>query len=162
MVLYFYSSGYLHNFRKLSTTPNLILFLSTLSQLKVKLSLKKKNHKKTPALKGCPQARGTVVRFRILTPRKPNSARRPTIKVKLVNRRRLTAHVPGKENVMRKHASVLIRGGGARDLPGVNYTCCRGVYDLAGVPNKRRRRSIYGVKRPLQSVIKVRRKIRNR
>jgi small subunit ribosomal protein S12 len=136
--------------------------LSTIAQLGRKLVLKKKNHKKTPALKNCPQVRGTVVRFRILTPRKPNSARRPTIKVKLVNKKRLTAHVPGKENTMRKHASVLIRGGGARDLPGVNYTACRGVYDLIGVPNKRRRRSIYGVKRPLHTVTKVRRKIRNR
>ena len=140
----------------------LIVLLSTLYQLSRKLNLKKKNHKKTPALKGCPQARGTVVRFRILTPRKPNSARRPTIKVKLVNKKRLTAHVPGRDNTMRKHASVLIRGGGARDLPGVNYTACRGVFDLAGVPNKRRRRSIYGLKKPLHLLKKVRRKIRNR
>jgi small subunit ribosomal protein S12 len=158
----FFYPGFAYNFRKFSSKFSLVLSLSTISQLKQRLTLKKKNHKKTPGLLGCPQVRGTVVRFRILTPRKPNSARRPTIKVKLVNKKRITAHVPGKENTMRKHASVLIRGGGARDLPGVNYTSCRGVYDLSGVPNKRRRRSIYGVKRPLSTTTKVRRKIRNR
>ena len=122
--------------------------------------LQKKAHKKTPALLQCPQVRGTVVRLRILTPKKPNSARRPVVKVKLVNRRRLTAHIPGIGHTLRKHSDVLIRGGGARDLPGVNYSCSRGVYDLHGVITKSRRRSIYGKAKPTIEKKKVRRKFR--
>ena len=134
--------------------------MSTLNQLNKKVNLKKKPHKRTPALLKCPQVRGTVVKLRTLTPKKPNSARRPIVKVKLVSRRRLTAHIPGIGHALRKHAQVLIRGGGARDLPGVRYSCCRGVYDLHGVLDKKRRRSIYGVSIPLSQRKKVRRKMR--
>lgn len=134
--------------------------MSTKNQILKKAYLKKKSHKKTPALLQCPQVRGTIVRLRILTPKKPNSARRPVVKVKLVNRRRLTAHIPGIGHTLRKHADVLIRGGGARDLPGVNYSCCRGVFDLHGVTTKSRRRSIYGLAKPTHLKTKVRRKLR--
>jgi small subunit ribosomal protein S12 len=135
--------------------------LSTLYQLKRRISLKKKAHKRTPALMNSPQVRGTVRRARIVTPRKPNSARRPVAKVMLVNNKRVTAHIPGIGHNLRPHSQVLIRGGGARDLPGVRYTCVRGVFDLSGVANKKRRRSIYGVARPNELKIKVRRKFRN-
>lgn len=137
-----------------------MLFLSTITQRHKNQSLKKKAHKSAPGLLQCPQVRGTIAKLKILTPRKPNSARRPVAKVKLVNRRRVTAHIPGIGHTLRKHADVLIRGGGARDLPGVNYRCCRGVYDLHGVLTKRRRRSIYGMKKALSEKKKVRRKYR--
>ncbi len=135
--------------------------MSTIYQLLYRVSLKKKAHKRTPGLKSCPQARGTVRRARIVTPRKPNSARRPVAKVMLVNDKRITAHIPGIGHNLRPHSQVLIRGGGARDLPGVRYTCVRGVFDLSGVANKHRRRSIYGVKKPIDSKKKVRRKFRS-
>ncbi len=111
-------------------------------------------------LKGNPQSRGVVMRARIVTPKKPNSARRPVVKVVLVNKNRVTAHIPGIGHNLRRHSTVLIRGGGARDLPGVSYSCVRGVFDLAGVLNKTKRRSIYGV--PLKEHLKkkVRRKFR--
>ena len=64
------------------------------------------------------------------------------------NKKLVIAHIPGINHNLRKHSHVLIRGGGARDLPGVSYTCIRGVYDLCGVLNKRSRRSIYGVGAP--------------
>lgn len=88
------------------------------------------------------------MRLRIVTPRKPNSARRPTAKVFLCLRKRITAHIPGSGHNLRRYSTVLIRGGGARDLPGSFYSCVRGVLDLIGVMHKRRRRSIYGVPRP--------------
>jgi len=109
----------------------------------------------------CPHVKGTVKRARIVTPRKPNSARRPVAKVVLVNLKRITAHIPGIGHNLRPHSQVLIRGGGCRDLPGVRYTCVRGVYDLNGVVGKRHRRSIYGVSRPLDLKKKVRRKLRS-
>lgn len=121
---------------------------------------KKKPHKRTPALKNCPQVRGTVMRARIVTPRKPNSARRPVAKVVLVNDKRVTAHIPGVGHSVRRYSQVLIRGGGARDLPGVRYSCIRGVYDCVGVLIKTKRRSIYGVPLSERLKTKARRRFR--
>ena len=124
--------------------------MSTIYQLKNKKFLKKKQHSRTPGLKQCPQVKGAVKKARIVTPRKPNSARRPVAKVFLNNNKRITAHIPGIGHNIRSHSSVLIRGGGARDLPGVRYSCIRGVYDFAGLAEKRRRRSIYGAKQNIK------------
>ena len=133
--------------------------MSTIYQLKKKIFLKKKQHSRTPALKRCPQVKGAVKKARIVTPRKPNSARRPVAKVFLTNNKRVTAHIPGIGHNIRSHSSVLIRGGGARDLPGVRYSCIRGVYDFVGLINKKRRRSIYGAKQDTKGK-KPRRKFR--
>ena len=134
--------------------------MSTMNQLKSKLSLKKKAHHTSPALKNCPQVKGVVKRPRIVTPRKPNSARRPVAKVILTNKKRVTSHLPGVGHNIRPHSSVLVRGGGARDLPGVGYSCIRGVFDFANLPHKKRKRSRFGVKKPIIGVKKLRRKFR--
>lgn len=134
--------------------------MSTLSQLNRKVNFKKKAHARAAALNKRPQVKGAVKRARIVTPRKPNSARRPTAKIILTNRRWVVAHIPGKGHNIRPHSSVLVRGGGARDLPGVRFTCIRGVYDFAGIDEKTRRRSIYGAKRPRDKLIKLRRRFR--
>lgn len=135
--------------------------MSTIYQKKRFGTKKKKDHATTPALKNCPQVRGVVMRARIVTPRKPNSARRPVAKVVLSNGKRVTAHIPGTGHNARRHSEVLVRGGGARDLPGVGYTCVRGVYDLSGVLKKLKRRSIYGIARPGFMKKKLRRQFRN-
>lgn len=108
-----------------------------------------------------PQKRGTVFRVRIVTPKKPNSARRPAAKIILVNKLSVVAHIPGQGHNLRRFSKVLIRGGGARDLPGVYHTCIRGVYDLMGVNHKTKRRSIYGVEQKLAQKKKLRRRFRN-
>lgn len=125
------------------------------------LVLKKKKHQWSAALKKQPHRRGTVVRARTLTPRKPNSAKRPIAKIKLQKKERLTAHIPGVGHNLRRHSAILVRGGGARDLPGVWYTCVRGVYDFAGLVKKTKRRSIYGARRPEHLIKKKRRRFRN-
>lgn len=135
--------------------------MSTIYQKKKFGTKKKKDHGTTPALKMCPQVRGVIMRARIVTPRKPNSARRPVAKVVLSNSKRVTAHIPGIGHNARRHSEVLIRGGGARDLPGVGYTCVRGVYDMSGVANKLKRRSIYGIAQPGFMKKKLRRQFRN-
>jgi small subunit ribosomal protein S12 len=122
---------------------------------------KKKAHKRSPGLTQNPQVRGITMRARIVTPRKPNSARRPVAKIVLSNGKRVTSHIPGPGHNVRRHSEILVRGGGARDLPGVRYTCIRGVYDLVGVLSKIRRRSIYGVKLPSFLKKKLKRKYRN-
>ena len=132
--------------------------MTTLNQLIFNKRFFKK--KLNPILKNQPQIKGVVVRVRITTPRKPNSARRPVVKVSLSNKKQRVVHIPGKGHNLRKHSEVLVSGVGARDLPGVHFSCVRGVYDLSPVNGKSRRRSIYGLKRPDSMKKKLRRKFR--
>ena len=124
------------------------------------LKKKKKAKINFGVLDNNPQKKGMVLKTRIVTPKKPNSARRPVAKISLVNKKQTVAHIPGIGHNLRKHSNVLIRGGGARDLPGVSYTCIRGLYDLSSVLNKLRRRSIYGVSIPENKKKKLRRRFR--
>lgn len=98
-----------------------------------------------------PQKKGVVQRVRIQTPRKPNSARRQVVKLLLTTKNYTVSYIPGKGHTLKKYSTVLIRAGGARDLPGVYSVCIRGVKDLKGVMHKKRRRSIYGVSKKLQT-----------
>lgn len=136
-------------------------FILSTYNYKYKYNTFKIFHTRRPALKANPQQGGVVMRARIVTPRKPNSARRPVAKVVLNNYKRVTSHLPGTAHNARRHSSTLVRGRGARDLPGVRYTCIRGVYDIAGVLHKTKRRSIYGVKQTPRSGQQRRRKFRN-
>lgn len=113
-----------------------------------------------PKLAKSPQRKGIVLRLRICTPRKPNSARRPVVKTKLSSKKKALAHIPGKGHNLRRYSKILISGVGARDLPVVNYTCIRGVYDFSPLYSKRRRRSIYGVKQIPELKKHVRRRFR--
>ena len=132
--------------------------MSTLVQIFKKKRFFKK--KLNPILNKRPQIKGVVLKVRITTPRKPNSARRPVVKVLLSNKVQRVAHIPGKGHNLRKHSEVLVSGVGARDLPGVHFSCVRGVYDLSPVVGKIRRRSIYGVKKPDSLKKKLRRRFR--
>lgn len=110
---------------------------------------KKKQKSSARMLRKNPQRKAIVKALRIQTPRKPNSARRQVVKLILGRKRYTVAYIPGKGHTLKKHSRVLIKGGGARDLPGVYCECIRGVFDLKGVMHKTRRRSIYGVKKKL-------------
>lgn len=111
-------------------------------------------------LENNPQIKGITLKTRVSTPKKPNSARRATAKINLLNLNSIIAYIPGIGHNLRKHSMVLIRGGNTRDLPGVSYKCIRGVFDLAAVQNRFTRRSLYGVSRPEHLKIKIRRKFR--
>lgn len=138
----------------------IFIILPTLYQWLKYKSLKKKGHKTSPALENRPQQRGWVMRVRITTPRKPNSARRATAKINLSNKKDILAYIPGVSHNLRRYSTVLVRGGGARDLPNVGYTCIRGIFDFAGLKKKTKRRSIYGVKWPEIKFKNLRRKDR--
>lgn len=112
---------------------------------------------RSPRLLGSPQRKGVALRLRICTPRKPNSARRPIIKLKLSTRRLALAHIPGTGHNLRRYSRTLISGVGARDLPMVNYSCIRGVYDFEGLLTKNRRRSVYGAPMPAELKTHIRR-----
>ncbi len=103
---------------------------------------------KTPALKACPQRRGTCTRVWTITPKKPNSALRKVARVKLTSGFEVTAYIPGIGHNLAEHSVVLIRGGRVKDLPGVRYHIIRGTMDCAGTDKRKQGRSKYGTKRP--------------
>jgi len=102
---------------------------------------------KTPALKACPQRRGTCTRVWTITPKKPNSALRKVARVKLTSGFEVSAYIPGIGHNLAEHSVVLIRGGRVKDLPGVRYHIIRGTMDCAGTSNRKQGRSKYGTKR---------------
>ena len=134
--------------------------MSTINQAAAS-KFKKDTVYKRPKLNGSPQRKGIVLRLRICTPRKPNSARRPVVKAMLSTQKKALSHIPGAGHSLKRHSRTLIKGVGARDLPVVNYTCIRGVYDFEPLRGKRRRRSIYGLKLASDLRTHVRRSIRN-
>lgn len=99
-------------------------------------------------MQGNPQLRGVCIRVYTVKPRKPNSAQRKAAKVRLTTGREIVAHIPGEGHNLAEHSIVLIRGGGAHDLPGVSYSVIRGALDAQGVKERRHGRSQYGAPRP--------------
>lgn len=101
--------------------------------------------------KGSAFKRGVCTKVTTTTPKKPNSALRKIARVRLSNGMEVTAYIPGEGHNLQEHSIVLIRGGRVHDLPGVRYHIVRGVYDTAGVENRKVGRSVYGVKKPKQA-----------
>ena len=101
---------------------------------------------KSPALKRSPHKRGVCVRVFTTTPKKPNSALRKVARVKLSTGVEVTAYIPGEKHSLQEHASVLVRGGRVKDLPGVQHKIIRGTFDCSGVVGRKTSRSKYGVK----------------
>ena len=122
--------------------------MPTINQLvrKGRTTVKKRN--KVPALDQSPQKRGVCTRVYTTTPKKPNSALRKVARVKLTNGQEVSAYIPGEGHNLQEHSVVLIRGGRVKDLPGVRYHILRGNLDAQGVTARKKRRSLYGAKKP--------------
>ena len=103
---------------------------------------------KVPALSASPQKRGVCTRVYTTTPKKPNSALRKVCRVRLTNGYEVTSYIGGEGHNLQEHSVVMIRGGRVKDLPGVRYHIIRGVLDTQGVKDRKKRRSLYGAKRP--------------
>lgn len=121
----------------------------TKSQL---LSKKDRKHRPLrnfkPALTKCPQKKGLTLKLVIRSPKKPNSARRKTIRVLIPsNKYRVYCGIIGQNHNLMRWSNVLIRGGRRRDIPGVKYCVIRGKLDLSFDHTRRSRRSKYGLKR---------------
>ena len=84
---------------------------------------------KSPALRGCPQKRGSCLQVKTQTPKKPNSALRKIARVRLMNGIEATCYIPGEGHNLQEHNIVLVRGGRIKDLPGVRYHIIRGALD---------------------------------
>ncbi|YP_009870986.1 ribosomal protein S12 (chloroplast) [Prosopis cineraria] len=101
-----------------------------------------RNVTKSPALRGCPQRRGTCTRVYTITPKKPNSALRKVARVRLTSGFEITAYIPGIGHNLQEHSVVLVRGGRVKDLPGVRYHIVRGTLDAVGVKDRQQGRSM--------------------
>ena len=105
---------------------------------------------KSPALRGCPEKRGTCVSACLhRTPK--NQIQRCWVKwyrARLTNSIEVTTYIPGVGHNLQEHSIILVRGGRVKDLPGVRYHIIRGTLDTAGVENRKQGRSKYGAKRP--------------
>ncbi len=69
--------------------------------------------------------------MRIAKPKKPNSAQRKIAKLKLTNKRKILAYIPGQGHALKAYSGVLVSGGRANDLPGVRFSIMRGKFDLS-------------------------------
>ena len=135
--------------------------MSTINQLVRKRRSKKTRKSKSPVLsvgynsrvkkttkQTSPQKRGVCTRVATMTPKKPNSALRKYVRVRLSNGMEVTAYIGGEGHNLQEHSVVLIRGGRVKDLIGVRYHVVRGTLDTAGIDKRRQGRSKYGTKRP--------------
>jgi small subunit ribosomal protein S12 len=95
-----------------------------------------------------PLMRGVCLQVKTDKPKKPNSALRAKARVRLSNKKEVTAYIPGEKHNLQEHSVVLVRGGRVKDMPGIKYKIVRGALDCAGVANRKRSRSKYGAKRP--------------
>lgn len=103
----------------------------------------RKNHtNNVKALQGCPQKKGVCVKLRIVKPKKPNSAQRKVVKVRLSTRRNIIAYIPGQGHNLQEYSCVMVSGGRAPDVPGVRYTLVRGKYDFSWKESFERRKKL--------------------
>ena len=121
--------------------------MPTINQIYKKIIILKKKINKTPALGFSPQKKGVCLKVFTKTPKKPNSALRKVVRLRLSNKKKVTAYIPGEGHTLQEYATVLMRGGRVKDLPGVKYHLIRGKFDFLGLKQRRKARSKYGTKK---------------
>lgn len=123
--------------------------MASLNQLVKKgKRLQKRRRSFVLSLNSCPQKKGVCVEIRnSVSPKKPNSAKRKVAKVKLSTGKHIIAAIPGQGHNLQKYSVVMVRGGRARDIPGVRYKLIKGRYDFSLFERIKRtkRRSKYGL-----------------
>jgi small subunit ribosomal protein S12 len=123
--------------------------MPTYNQISRKKRRKKRTINRTPALEKCPQKKGFCTKLVLRAPKKPNSALRKLVKVRLIsNRKHIYAYIPGEGHNLHEYSTVLIRGGRTPDLPGIKYRLIRGKLDFSGLKDRKTSRSKYGTKNP--------------
>jgi small subunit ribosomal protein S12 len=128
-------------------------YMSSLLYLAKYGRILKRRRPTAAALGGAPNCKGLIVKMATTTPRKPNSAKRKYAKVRVIKTKKVVhAHIPGDgDPKIREYSVVFIEGGSPPDVPGVNYSLVRGVYDFdaAEAYGRRKRRSKFGLKTPI-------------
>ena len=105
--------------------------MSTIHQISIKLLRpKRKRSYRLRVFKKGPQRKGVVQRAYIITPKKPNSAKRKIAKVKLSTGFYVLMYINGESNKVKRYDQILVRSGKAQDLPGVKFKGVFGKYDF--------------------------------
>lgn len=123
--------------------------MASLNQLiRSKKRIQKRRRSFVLSLNSCPQKKGICIEIRnSVSPKKPNSAKRKVAKIKLSTGKHIIAAIPGQGHNLQKYSVVMVRGGRARDIPGVRYKLIKGRYDFSLFERIKRtkRRSKYGI-----------------
>lgn len=111
--------------------------------------IKRVKKNRTSALRGNPFVKGRVISIHVLSPARPNSAKRTCCKVSIKqSAQQIYAYIPGEGNHgLEPYSEVLIRGGRTKDTRGLYYKVVRGKYDCKAVLNRKTSRSKYGTKK---------------
>jgi small subunit ribosomal protein S12 len=126
--------------------PWFFILMSTYNQLLKNKRRKSLYKSRSSALEKAPQKRGLCIKVYIMTPKKPNSAKRKVASIELSNGKKIIAYIPGIGHNLQQYGHVLVRGGRVPDLPGMHYILVRGKYDLQGILARRHSRSRYGTR----------------
>nr|AKJ77627.1 ribosomal protein S12 [Fagopyrum cymosum]AKJ77672.1 ribosomal protein S12 [Fagopyrum cymosum] len=100
-----------------------------------------RNVTKSPALRGCPQRRGTCTRVYVRLVHSMSWVRNSISSINGRYHFEITAYIPGIGHNLQEHSVVLVRGGRVKDLPGVRYHIVRGTLDAVGVKDRQQGRS---------------------
>lgn len=128
---------------KVEVTPNYFLANTTYDEWKEQKVLNK-IHTKGPRpprkprhpLKSQCQMKGIVLRTLVKHPKKPNSANRKCVLVRLSSGAEKVAFVPGEGHNLQEHSVVLVEARRVRDVPGLKIRVVRGARDCAHVVKK--------------------------
>lgn len=94
----------------------------------------RRQNRKNPLGRGINMIKAVVIRPVIKKPKKPNSANRKCVLVRIPkDGREMVAFIPGEGHNLQEHSIVMIQPGKLRDCPGVKVRCVRGCYDLPHV-----------------------------
>ena len=72
---------------------------------------------------------------------------RKLVTLKLSNKYKVNAYIPGEGHNLQQYSTVIIRGGRVKDLPGIKYTLVRGKLYFIGLKKRVTSRSKYGTKK---------------
>ena len=124
--------------------------MATVRQLSFYGRIQKRRRCAVAALMHAPHRKGVITKVGTTTPKKPNSAKRKYAKVRImVSNKVVFCHIPGNgPYFIQEYSIVLVEGGNPPDVPGINYTLIRGVYDFdqPEIFIRKNRRSKFGTR----------------
>ena len=122
--------------------------MATYNQILRSQRRRQPKYTRTKSLFGSPQRKGVCVKVYTTSPKKPNSAVRKVAKVAIHStKKHVIAAINGIGHSLSNFSNVLVRGGRARDIPGVHYRLIRGKFDFGSYESFERgkRRSKFGL-----------------
>ncbi|RWS27336.1 30S ribosomal protein S12-like protein [Leptotrombidium deliense] len=95
-----------------------------------------KPRKRVHPLDSRPKMKGVVIRTLVKKPKKPNSANRKCVLVRLSNGKEAVCFIPGVGHNLQEHSVVMVRNHRTKDVPGLKLRVIRGECDCAPIVRK--------------------------